>query len=310
MNQQKLSSARLDFLLVDVIEEDRVDWISEDLAEGSPDIIIWMVPSKYISDDTTGPFCSHQRKFFRQRGYTMRSWHMCADQYGAALRQDRAAVVYFKAAETTEGGPLMPASSELPARSMSNMLSPTGIPRRAWKTTGSESACDAGPQKRHLPCKTLQQFSDGLIYEQEGPMTDAVNVWVRSERGVWRLITEELAKAKGIPSSWMKKGPKVKAPTITQITCLHLWTAAVDAARNWWNREDYDDSTLPGLIQRTSSSDDSVGFDDSSPPGLFRRTNDDDSLDSDYPSDDDDDWLWEVPDLSKGSACTWNACIT
>jgi hypothetical protein len=186
----------------------------------------------------------------------------------------------------------MPAPSELPARSMSNLLSPTGIPRLAWKTTGAETVCNAGTQKRHLPCKTLQQFPDGLIYEREGPMPDAVNIGVRSERGVRRLLTEELAKAKGIPSTWMKKGLKVKAPTITQSACLHLWTAAMDAARNWWNN----DSILPELIPRTSSSEDSVDSDDSS--------SNDDSLDSEDSSDENDDWLWETPDLSEGSA--WN----
>jgi hypothetical protein len=163
MNKKKLSLAQLDFLLVDGIGDEWSEWISEDPKNGSPAMIIWMVSSKYINDDTTGPFCCHRRKFFRQRRYTMRSWHMCADQYGAALQQDREAVLYFKAAETTEGGPIMPAPSALPARSMINMLSPTGIPRMAWKTNGSESPCDEVTQKRHLPCQTTQQFSDGLI---------------------------------------------------------------------------------------------------------------------------------------------------
>jgi hypothetical protein len=86
MTPKKLNSVRLDFLLVDGIEEEWLDWIAPNPDGGSPEVIIWMVPSKYINDDTIGPFCSHRRKFMRQRGYTMRSWHMCADQYGAALR--------------------------------------------------------------------------------------------------------------------------------------------------------------------------------------------------------------------------------
>jgi hypothetical protein len=111
------------------------------------------------------------------------------------------------------------------------MLSPTGIPRKAWKTNGRESLCDDKVQQRHHPCKISHHLKDGLIYERAGPMPDAVNVWVRTERGVRRLLTEELAKAKGVPPQWFK-GSKVKAQTITQSTCLHLWTTAMDAARD------------------------------------------------------------------------------
>jgi hypothetical protein len=184
MSQTKLGSIKLDFLLVDGIEEEWLDWLAEAQDKDNPKVSIWLVPSKYISDKKNGPFCSHRRKFMRHRGYTMRSWHMYADQYGSAIRQDRAAVIYFQALESKAGGPIIPRSSMMPARSMSNMLLPTGIPRMAWNTKGSERPCDWITQKRQHPCKVLHQLTDGIIYEWNGPMPEAVDVWIQSERGV------------------------------------------------------------------------------------------------------------------------------
>jgi hypothetical protein len=193
-SRTKFGFIKLDFLLVDGIEEEWLDWLAEAQDEDNPKVIIWFVPSKYISDEKNGPFCSHRRKFMRHRGYTMRSWHMCADQYGSAIRQDRAAVIYFKAPESKAGGPIMPSASTMPARSMSNMLLPTGIPRMAWNTKRSERPCDLTTQKRQHPCKVSHQLTDGKFYKRNGPMPDAVNVWIRSERGVRRLLTGEVAK--------------------------------------------------------------------------------------------------------------------
>jgi hypothetical protein len=216
---------------------------------------------------------------------------MCGDQYGAAIRHGRAAMVYYQAPETTSEGPVRPPSSALPAlpaRSMSNMLMPTGIPYTAWKTRGTERPCDLSQQKIQRPCRVSHLLYRQLIYECEGPMPDSIDEWVRTEGGVRRLLAGELAKAKGLPSQWVEASKKLSAKAIDQSTCLHLWTAAMDLVRSWWNEDrgpgpDSEGLMHPLLHRRDSDSNsDSEGSEDPEPMEECGKL------------------TWEVPDLSEG----------
>jgi hypothetical protein len=103
----------------------------------------------------------------------------------------------------------------------------------------------------------------------------------------------------------MYKGSKVKAQTIIQSTCLHLWTAAMDAARDWWHNEDYESSSPDLIRQKDLREDAPVNWDLSDIPDLIpRAVSSDDSIGSDTSTEDKDDWNWSVPNLSEGNA--WN----
>jgi hypothetical protein len=59
-------------------------------------------------------------------------------------------------------------------------------------------------------------------------MSDHPQVWIQGNKGVRRLQHEELAKAKGVLSEWLKGGKLLRQFQVDQATCLHLWMAAMD----------------------------------------------------------------------------------
>jgi hypothetical protein len=54
MNKKTLSLAQLDFLLVNGIDNEWSEWISEDPKDGSSDMIIWMVMTLRVLSVLTG----------------------------------------------------------------------------------------------------------------------------------------------------------------------------------------------------------------------------------------------------------------
>ena len=95
-----------------------------------------------------------------------------------------------------------------------------------------------------------------------------------------RLLVEELAKAKGVPSNWNLASRQVNC-MIDELTLLHVWAAAGDTIREAWNpgpvtphREDCMPTTLP------------VAW-------LEDQTDDDDDEGA-------GEWEWNPPDLSEG----------
>jgi hypothetical protein len=87
---------------------------------------------------------------------------------------------------------------------MSNLLLPVGIPHKAWNRQ-AESVAEGDLIKRHLPCSVRAAIKCSPVFESSGPMLDAPNTWIRSERGVRRLQACEMAKAKGMPGNWTTK---------------------------------------------------------------------------------------------------------
>jgi hypothetical protein len=132
--------SKLDCLLVDGDNVNWLPWLNTDKKQPAPSTIVWMVSSSFISNDKTGPMSSGRRKLMSQRGYSSKFWHLCAEEYGAALRQNRLAVVYYRGESVPGLGPMKPAPMKLPARAMSNLLLPVGIPHKAWYQ-GQERDC-------------------------------------------------------------------------------------------------------------------------------------------------------------------------
>jgi hypothetical protein len=96
---------------------------------------------------------------------------------------------------------------------------------------------------------------------------------IATDRGIRRLLKEELAKAKGIPEEWLKQG-KWMGRSIEQVTDLHIWTAVSTSLRC---------STVNQPVSTTSAS--------SAIPKAQAGT--DNFVTEEV-------WEWSPPDLSEG----------
>jgi hypothetical protein len=276
-----VKQSQLDCLLVDGDNANWLPWLDNGKNESLPSTIVWMISSSFIGNDKTGPMSSGRRKLMSPRGYSSKFWHLCAEEFGAALRQDRLAVVYYREKSTPGWGPMEPAPMNLPARAMINLLLPVGIPHKAWYQ-GQERDCTMDERMREFPCVVKQSVSRTPIHEHEGPMPDRANAWIRSERGVRRLQTCELAKAKGLTSEWTNKdSSKLENLWVGQSTCLHVWTAVMDSVSTW-------------IHQNTG--DQAQGKDEST---CGPSENEEMRRQQAAASGTQEDWSWETPDLSR-----------
>jgi hypothetical protein len=227
----------------------------------------------------------------KHHGCTGRYWHLCASPCGAALDQARLAVVYFQADDLCDDGPVQPEHLGGPTRAMSNLLLPVGIPHKAWNRQ-AESMAERDLIKRHLPCSVRATINGSPVVESSGPMPDAPNTWIRLERGVRRLQSCEMAKAKGMPGNWTMKSTTWKNSWVKDSTSLHIWTAALDSIGEWL--ETTTEVTSATKVKATSSPSkptmkDTNGTSEGKPPRLKTE-------------DDEPDWSWQVPDLQPGGA--------
>jgi hypothetical protein len=116
-------------------------------------------------------------------------------------------VIYFQGEGIDARGPQHPESIALPARGMSNLLKPFGIPYKAWSRRAPTFAPTA-VRSREYPCQVTTQMGQCWpVYEVTGPMPDSTNEWIQTERGIRRLLAEELANAKGVTKAWYNRDP-------------------------------------------------------------------------------------------------------
>jgi hypothetical protein len=168
----------------------------------------------------------------RQQGYTARFWHVSAHQLGVALNQSRLAGAYFKGDELTEDDSKQPKNCELPARAITNLLLPVGIPRKAWHH-GAEDEADPLTIRKYFPCLVTHCIDNKPIFESCSPMPDLPNSWIQLERGVRQLQACKLAKAKGMPNTWTSKDLQWELGWKQDSMSLHTWTAAIDSIGEW-----------------------------------------------------------------------------
>jgi hypothetical protein len=266
----------VDALLIDGIEYGTWgSWIDTVHLRERPKMILWFETAKRIEQEKEGPFCKQVRKRMAAAGYRSCYWYLQAEDYGSALIQERVGVLYIrKDVGTKDQLPQKPAPMELPARAMSNLLMPVGVPRKAF-CREPEQPCDG---KRYHPCVVLSQVKRSPIYEASGPMPDHPQVWIRSDKGTRRLQHEELAKAKGVPSEWLKgkDNRPLRQSLIDRATCIHLWTAAMDSMRPWLMCEE----GIRKPIDNSEKATPVKGWDD--------------------PGEDECEWEWSTPDLREG----------
>jgi hypothetical protein len=171
-------------------------WISLASFLKRPEAILFFTDAEHLENESEAASKKY-RKFMEIMGYSIRFWLMEACTFGAAVAQLRLGVMYTKQ-ETSEGecGPKQPSPNQLPARPMSNLLLPFGVPVAAWTKMVPNSL---GAGRACLPCISHLGFGRAPIYDPQGPMPDTLDSWVQVEKGFRRLQVEELAKAKGVP---------------------------------------------------------------------------------------------------------------
>jgi hypothetical protein len=269
----------VDFLLIDGEDPDVWSpWLLRTVTKCLPRALIWMGPSEALGLENQGPISKPLRKSFERKGYNLRYWLLSSEKLGSGIAQDRLVLIC-----TLKSSSDVPVHCNtdlgLPRRAMSNLLMPVGVPYKAWhhglinKTLRPE---------RWWPCEVINESEGEPIFERFGLMPDRPHSLIRSERGVRRLQHRELAKGKGVPSTWMAgqgSSKPLREYAVKHSSCLHLWATAMDAVADW---------------ERWSSSDKTL-----SEPTLSSV-----ELPSILPTPEVtplEDWIWEVPDLSKGS---------
>ena len=165
------------------------------------------------------------RKRMELKGYTEQNfWYFCAEDYGGAINQERLVATWARKGSSI----LQPEEFILPGRNMRNLLMPTGIPNNAWVRKPTAHKDDT---RQLLPCEVRSVIRGEPVYEIDGLMPDRVKALLRTEKGIRRLQSGELAKGKGVPSEWIVQcGNSTPVPNnvLKTTTCLHLWSTILD----------------------------------------------------------------------------------
>ena len=120
----------IDVLLVDGVRySEWGPWIDTVKLAERPKMILWFEEAKMITHEKEGPICKDTRKKLQKAGYRTCYWYLQAEDYGAALVQERIGVVYVRNdCSPKKELPSKPCPMELPCRAMSNLLMPVGVP--------------------------------------------------------------------------------------------------------------------------------------------------------------------------------------
>ena len=134
--------------------------------------------------------------------------------------------------------PTRPTAQGLPPRSMSNLLTPPGLVPRGAKTSGSHFTWNPGEVGLDPPegplC--LATGPEGHVYSPAGCMVDTLKgQFIATEQGVRKVLVDELAKAKGLPSEWRDKNFSLPRKAVEEATSAHLWSAVADSIAEWFN---------------------------------------------------------------------------
>jgi hypothetical protein len=215
----------------------------DDMAD-APKIIAQSLPPDYLSDKTKEATLHMRGKRMQRLGYEISHWFLRAHQFGAAVHQDRLIVVFHLRHHHSQP-PTQPLPDALPPRSMANLLTPVGIPPKAY-AVGSAQVLNC--PMRLGPCLQWGLVGGRPVYSIEGAMPDDLTAFLRVRDRCRRLQSEELAKAKGTPSEWNSK-PAKKVPAKSALLCtsLHLWAAVGDSLAVWWK------SPVPGTQEAQST---------------------------------------------------------
>jgi hypothetical protein len=196
-----LNQLPVDALLIDGREpEIWLKWIITTHMSNRPKVVAsFHDPEVLVTEE--GVASKVTRKALEKAGYAVQYWYLKAWEYGGALDQDRLACICTLRDFQQEAENLpCPTPNGLPPRPMRKLLLPVGIPGSAWARS-KPIDCEV-TSTRYYPCIVKKTCEGQSVYDSNGTMPDKLRVWIQGDRGVRKAQTEELAKAKGISSTW------------------------------------------------------------------------------------------------------------
>jgi hypothetical protein len=257
-------------------------WMDRCRKENLPAHLLIAGSTKELVDEN-GLQSKAWRRRFQGWGYEVHYWFLRGHEHGGVVRQDRCMVVLRRKdanvleflaphAIVTEGDP----------RSARNMLRACGVPRKSWMMEAwtPKSEYPQWITEATAPCVLAGETAkNGLpIFSPDACLPDKVGAFIRVDKGVRRVLIDELAKAKGVPASRIAQDD-LTTRTINGVTDLHIWAAAASS-----------------LVRRENATD----ANQSTP-----RSEED--LDQRFIMTEEhqaelEEWEWEPPDLSVGGA--------
>ena len=186
-------------------------WLQQCPLSTRPDLVLVCTGSdELVRED--GLHAKPWREKVASLGYDAGFWFLRATDHGGVVRQDRLMMVLQKVSSIrprVEHGP-QAADEKSSVRASSNMLKTHQIPAKAWDTKGwNAHKVDDQLNQAASPCKIVgsARLDRKPVFCPSGSLPDGIGAWMKvsDQRGRTRLRTllvEELAKAKGIPSSW------------------------------------------------------------------------------------------------------------
>lgn len=252
-------------------------WVGRCPEKDQPQAIAIMSPASTLVTDRESGHMKQIRKRMEHRGYSSGVWFLRAHEHGAALRQDRVAWYFYKSRGDKDQGPREPTPNGLPPRPVSNLLKPFGVPHAAWsRSEWKPATADENLSDILAPCILAGSIRKVPAFHTSGPLPDSLATWVKVERGVRRILPEEMAAIKGVPKEWGNTSD-VPSSVLDNMTGIHLWAAVADSLAEWMrppsDAPDSDQATCPtpGTTQKSTSGAEI-------PP----------------------EWTWTPPDLAEG----------
>lgn len=214
-------------------------------------------------------------------GYRCREMFVDAVTCGAAVDQQRWVTLFVRA---DVGAATLPHLEWTGMRPMSNLLRPPGlVPRYLWRTAVRTRAARKPRPSGATGARVLEEILGdecagqpdtvrGRIYDPEGPMPMDPSAYVRDpERGVRPILSDEFARALGVPGTWKVPDGQPGLPRILQAaTGLHIWRAL-------------ESTVVDNLIQ----------------PGRLRVDTHEPDKETGEREEESSDWTWTLPTLSE-----------
>ena len=200
-----------------------------------------------------GPAGKSSRVRWENRGYQTRIQRVDAQNIGGAIVQPRLLVVRIQEPMIWKWREVNDSPQK---RAMSNLLTPPGL--------------------IHLRQRQYYQKVEGRVAESNcDPMPSTPGRWIRTEKGIRRLLPEEVGRGIGIPKEWAVNPALLTSRHLAESTSVYHWEYLAQCLN-----VSFDLSTKTNKKPRMDEEDNDP------PPVLVEE---------------DSDVKWRPPDLSKGS---------
>ena len=215
-----------------------------------PKVVIEAWPARAVIWES-GPTGKASRIRWKELGYSTRLQRIDAQHIGGAIIQPRLMVVRIQ--PNVPWG-WYPIDVQRPKRPMCNLLIPPGlIPRRR---------------------DTYYSSVEGHIHDpNQDPMPAVIGRWIKTEKGIRRLLAEEISRGLGVPKEWEASPELLTANTLNASTSIYHWEYISQCFIDTTITTDQVADTTTRLIPQTGSKPD---------------------LQPEQPI------LWRPPDLTKG----------